>query len=94
MSIQPKIDRWERRFMLCVAIVLCAMLVTGARQVGRDLYERPALVERAHDTQRQWSQTLAGEMASGGGTSGWSRIAEEAPELMLEACASRPMASK
>ena len=76
--------------MLCVAIVLCAMLVTGARQVGRDLYERPALAERAHETQRRWSQALAGEMANEGSASGWLRIADEAPELILEACASRP----
>ena len=91
MSAQPNIDRWERRFMLCVAVVLCAMLVTGARQVGRDVYERPALAERAHETQRRWSQALAGEMATEKTDSGWSRIADEAPELMLQACANPPM---
>jgi len=94
MSIQRNNERWERRFMLCVAIVLCAMLVTGARQVGRDLYERPALAERADEIQRRWSQALAGEMATEQADSGWLKIADEAPELMLQACASRPTETK
>lgn len=93
MSIQPDIKQWERRFMLCVAIVLCAMLLTGARQVGRDLYQRPAQVERARETQRQWSQTLASELADTGTSDGWLKIAQEAPELMLQACATHATAT-
>lgn len=90
MSMQPDIQRWERRFMLCVGIVLCAMLVTGARQVGRDLYQRPALVEQARASQRQWSQALAGELAGQGLADGWLKIAQQSPELMLQACATPP----
>jgi hypothetical protein len=92
MSIQANNKRWERRFVLCVAIVLCAMLLTGARQVGRDLYQRPAQAEQARETQRQWSLTLAGEMADQKAGSGWLEIAEQAPELMLQACATQPLA--
>jgi cell division protein FtsL len=80
--------------MLCIAIVLCAMLLTGARQAGRDLYQRPAQAERARETQRQWSTTLAGEMVGQAADSGWLEIAETAPELMLQACATGPLVTR
>jgi hypothetical protein len=90
MGIHPNGKRWERRFVFCIGIVLCAMLLTGARQVGRDLYLRPAKAERAREVQRQWSQTLAGEMVG----DDWRKIAQEAPELMLQVCATQPSRTK
>ena len=87
-------EQWKRRFMLCVGIVLCAMFVTGARQVGFDLYRRPARLEQAREIQRRWSQDLAHEMTGRRNGGGWAKIARDAPELMLQACASRPMANR
>ncbi len=87
MSTNPSQSRFRKAHLLAIIFAAgAALLVTGAFQVTREMKDRPRRCFELHRQWQNWSQMMLTSVP-GAGRQEWSRLSEENPMLLLEACA-------
>ena len=85
---EQTLARWRKRFLLCLGMALGALLLSGAREVGHELHQRPARRQQVSASLREWSHTLRLETAGAIGENCGAPGLDS--DLFLIRCCSRP----
>ncbi len=83
MSIRPDLEAWKRRFSLCLAGALAALMLMGARDITRELRERNLRLEQVHAQLTEWSRHIAGGYSPAAGTA----LADRHALFLVRTCA-------
>ena len=88
MSIEPYVERWRRRFLFCLALSVAGLLLTGAKEITRELRQRPAHLQTVQERMANWAHTLAWESPDAQHDE-WSNLVAESPEVLIRVCSRR-----
>jgi len=90
MSIGPDIEKWKRRFVLCLFFALGSLLLTGANEANQEFHLRPA---RLQAVSRHWQSLVVVLAREAPGLTDLSapEVKDNGAMLLIKAC-NRPSA--